>query len=75
MKSSSILSKLAPSVDEWELSVPFFRHHKKALNKKTFRDLRSNSLEETQQAFILNNELHNFDEALEWLPLAGWGWL
>jgi hypothetical protein len=34
--------------------------------------LRCNTLEETEQTLVLDNKLHDFDEALEGLAVADW---
>lgn len=54
-----------------EANLPLFRHHQKTLDNQAFGDLRPNALEEAQQSFVLDDELHDLDETLEWLSLAG----
>lgn len=55
--------------------IPFFSHHKDTLNEQAFENLRANSLEETQDALVVNDKLHHFNEALEGFPISSWGWL
>lgn len=49
MKMSSILSLVSnATVLGLAMDIPFFCHHKQALNQEALGDLRTNSLEETR---------------------------
>lgn len=54
--------------------IPFFCHHEDALHQDTLGNLRRNTLEKTKPSLVLNNELHNLNEAVEGLALSRcWG--
>lgn len=44
---------------------PFLRHHENSLNKEAFEDLRTDPLEEGKGTFMIDNESHDLDKALE----------
>lgn len=56
-------------------NIPFLGHHENTLNEQALENLRTNSLEETWSALIINDELHNFDETLERFAVSSWRWL
>jgi hypothetical protein len=49
--------------------IPLLGHHQDALDQQALEDLRPDALEQAQRPFVLNDKLHNLDEALERLPL------
>jgi hypothetical protein len=55
----------------WEDS-PFFSHHENTLDQDSFQNLGTDALEESQHAFVLDDELHHLAKALEGLALPGW---
>ena len=54
--------------------IPLFNHHKHPLNKQSLRDLRPDSLEQSEKSFVVNNKRHYFSEGLERLSIARRGW-
>lgn len=57
-----------------KVDIPFFSHHKQTLNQQPLGYLGSDTLEEAQETLVLDDEFHDFDEALEWFSLSGWWW-
>jgi hypothetical protein len=47
-------------------------HHQEALHQQALQDLRANALEQAAGAFVHDDVVHDFDEGLEGLAVAGW---
>jgi hypothetical protein len=77
MKDSSILHFMLVGVERVHIVVfvPLLGHHQESLNKQTLQDLRSNTLEKSHCALMLDDVVHDFGEGLERLAVPRWRWL
>ena len=54
-------------------NIPLLGHHQDALYQEALEKLGSDTLEQAQNALVLDNELHNLDKALKGLAVANRG--
>lgn len=54
-------------------NIPLLGHHQDALYQEALEKLGPDTLEQAQGTLVLDNELHNLDEALERLAVANRG--
>jgi hypothetical protein len=53
--------------------IPFFRHHQKALNHEALENLGTDSLEQSQGTFVLDDVTHDLAKGFEGLSIPLWG--